>query len=102
MEPNSVTNVVERVELAHSLTTFTDRTNKMAEVLQDLRKKDVFSTLDGWRDEVNGDANVNINYLIRCEQIVMLIEIRSMMLLKTDAQLVKVQHRKPIHWEKIC
>ena len=69
MEPNSVTGEVERVELAHSLATFTDRTNKMAEVLQALRKKDVFSTLDGWRNEVNGD--VERKHFIRCEQIVM-------------------------------
>ncbi|KAI0219601.1 Nudix hydrolase 20, chloroplastic [Lamellibrachia satsuma] len=51
MEPNGVTGEVEKVELSQSLTTFTDRSNKVAEVLQKLREKDAFMALEGWRDE---------------------------------------------------
>ncbi|XP_078369139.1 uncharacterized protein LOC144653086 isoform X2 [Oculina patagonica] len=34
------------------LKTFTERTQKVAEVMEDLRLKDVFSTLRGWRNEM--------------------------------------------------
>ncbi|KAK2175407.1 hypothetical protein NP493_734g01026 [Ridgeia piscesae] len=51
MEPNGVTGEVEKVELSQSLTTFTERTNKVEEVLQKLREKDAFLTLEGWRNE---------------------------------------------------
>lgn len=61
MEPNGVTGEVEKVELSQSLTTFTDRSNKVAEVLQKLREKDAFMALDGWRDEVTYFLTVNRN-----------------------------------------
>ena len=41
------------VTLNPEIKTFTERTNKVAEVMMDLRQKDVFSTLKGWRDEAS-------------------------------------------------
>lgn len=41
------------VTLNPEMKTFTERTNKVAEVMTDLRQKDVFSTLKGWRDEAS-------------------------------------------------
>ncbi|XP_022107256.1 nudix hydrolase 20, chloroplastic-like isoform X1 [Acanthaster planci] len=46
------TNDVQRVSLSSSLTTFEERTTKMAELLQEMRKLDVFVTLRGWRNEM--------------------------------------------------
>ena len=41
------------VTLAAGLKTFTERSQKIAEVMNSLRLKDVFSTLRGWRSEVH-------------------------------------------------
>ena len=41
------------VTLSPEIKTFTERTSKVAEVMMDLRQKDVFSTLKGWRDEAS-------------------------------------------------
>ena len=41
------------VALNPEIKSFTERTNKVAEVMSDLRQKDVFSTLRGWRDEAS-------------------------------------------------
>ena len=60
MEPNGVTGEVEKVELSHSVTTFTERTNKVEEVLQKLREKDAFLTLEGWRNEVTDRNYSNV------------------------------------------
>lgn len=40
------------VTLNPEIKTFTERTEKVAEVMLDLREKDLFSTLRGWRDEM--------------------------------------------------
>ena len=44
---------VVHVTLNPEINTFTERTKKVAEVMMDLRQKDVFSTLRGWRDEAS-------------------------------------------------
>ncbi|EDO49598.1 predicted protein [Nematostella vectensis] len=42
----------EHVTLVPSLLTFEERTQKVNEVVQEFRKKDLFVTLRGWRDEM--------------------------------------------------
>ena len=42
---------ITHVTLTPELKNFTERTQKVAEVMEDLRLKDVFSTLRGWRNE---------------------------------------------------
>ena len=44
---------ITHVSLTQELKTFTERTQKIAEVMEDLRLKDVFSTLKGWRNEAS-------------------------------------------------
>ena len=44
---------ITHVTLTQELKTFTERTQKIAEVMEDLRLKDVFSTLKGWRNEAS-------------------------------------------------
>ena len=44
---------VEMVKLDPALDTFERRTAGVTEVLGDMREKDLFVTLRGWRDEVN-------------------------------------------------
>jgi len=44
---------ITHVTLTLELKNFTDRTQKIAEVMEDLRLKDVFSTLKGWRNEAS-------------------------------------------------
>ncbi|XP_066017658.1 uncharacterized protein [Pocillopora verrucosa] len=43
---------ISHVTLAPELKTFTERSQKVAEVMNSLRLKDVFSTLRGWRNEM--------------------------------------------------
>ena len=52
IEPPKDDSSVETVVLDPKLTTFEERSEKLAIVLEELRKKDVFFTLKGWRDEV--------------------------------------------------
>jgi len=42
---------ITHITLNPEIKTFTERTKKVAEVMKDLKQKDVFSTLRGWRDE---------------------------------------------------
>lgn len=44
---------ISHVTLAPELKTFTERSQKVAEVMNSLRLKDVFSTLRGWRNEAS-------------------------------------------------
>lgn len=44
---------ITHVALTLELKNFTERTQKIAEVMEDLRLKDVFSTLKGWRNEAS-------------------------------------------------
>ena len=44
---------ITHVTLTVELKNFTERTQKIAEVMEDLRRKDVFSTLKGWRNEAS-------------------------------------------------
>ena len=44
---------ITHITLNPEIKTFTERTKKVAEVMTDLRQKDVFSTLRGWRDEAS-------------------------------------------------
>ena len=46
------TDSVTCVEVCESLDTYEERSKKVAEVLDDLRKRDLFVSLKGWRDEV--------------------------------------------------
>ena len=43
---------LEIVRLDPSLKTYEERSSKLAGVLEELRQKDVFLTLRGWRNEV--------------------------------------------------
>lgn len=44
---------ITHVTLTLEIMNFTERTQKIAEVMEDLRLKDVFSTLRGWRNEAS-------------------------------------------------
>ncbi len=52
VEPPRDNEGLERVRLDPSLKTFDQKSEKVAAVLNELRKKDVFVSLKGWRDEV--------------------------------------------------
>ena len=52
IEPPKDGNAVETVRLNPNLNSYDERSEKIAVVLQELRKKNVFFTLKGWRDEV--------------------------------------------------
>lgn len=43
---------IVQMTLNPKIKTFLDRTEKVAEVMMELRQRDAFSTLRGWRDEV--------------------------------------------------
>ena len=52
MKTHHETDELERVELCSELRTFDERSTALEKVLHDLRQKEVFCSLDGWRDEV--------------------------------------------------
>ncbi len=52
VEPPHNNEGLERVRLDPSLKTFEQKSEKVATVLNELRQKDVFVSLKGWRDEV--------------------------------------------------
>ena len=43
---------IQHITLSDTLKTFEQRSAKVEEVMQDLRAKDIFISLRGWRDEV--------------------------------------------------
>ncbi len=49
---DETTENIKYITLAENLQTVDERTTAVGNVLQQLREKPVFSTLNGWRDEV--------------------------------------------------
>lgn len=55
---------VTHVTLSPKLKNFTERTKKVADVMEDLRLKDVFSTLRGWRNEASQTFDLNVELYV--------------------------------------
>ena len=60
IDKNPYTEDIDGVILNPDLTTFQSRTERVAQVLEDMREKDTFLTLEGWRNEV---CNMSCNHL---------------------------------------
>ena len=56
IEPPKDGNEVEKVRLNPSLKTYDERSEGIRVVLEELRRKNVFFTLKGWRNEVGGEG----------------------------------------------